>query len=77
MFFITQSYFVVPKDIRLNSTHYFVMKIANKQELQQIANNHSSDVNSQDFMNLYTTFYDTTFATDNSLSFRKNFIEKI
>ena len=53
------------------------MKIANKQELQQIANNHSSDVNSQDFMNLYTTFYDTTFATDNSLSFRKNFIEKI
>ena len=35
--FITQSYFVVPKNIRLNSTHYFVMKIANKRELQQIA----------------------------------------
>ena len=35
--FITQSYFVVPKNIILNSTHYFVMKIANKRELQQIA----------------------------------------
>ena len=31
--FITQSYFSVPKDIRLNSTHYFIMKIPNKQEL--------------------------------------------
>ena len=35
--FITQSYFAVPKNIRLNSTHYFVMKIANKREVQQIA----------------------------------------
>ena len=32
--FITQSYFAVPKIIRLNSTHYFVMKIPNKRELQ-------------------------------------------
>ena len=32
--FITQSYFAVPKNIRLNSTHYFVMKIPNKRELQ-------------------------------------------
>ena len=38
--FITQSYFVVPKNIRLNSTHYFIMKIPNKRELQQIAFNH-------------------------------------
>ena len=41
--FIMQSYFKVPKDVRLNSTHFFVMKIPNKKELQQIALNHSSD----------------------------------
>ena len=35
--FITQSYFKVPKDVRLNSTHFFIMKILNKRELQQIA----------------------------------------
>ena len=51
--FITQSYFAVPKNIRLNSAHYFVMKIPNKRELQQIAFNHSSDLDFQDFMNLY------------------------
>ena len=38
--FITQSYFKVPKDVRLNSTHLFIMKISNKRELQQIALNH-------------------------------------
>ena len=37
--FIPKSYFAVPKNIRLNSTHYFVMKILNKRELQQIAFN--------------------------------------
>ena len=41
--FIMQSYFKVPKDVRLNSTHFFIMKIPNKRELQQIALNHSSD----------------------------------
>ena len=51
--FITQSYFSVPKNIRLNSTHYFVMKIRNKEELQQISFNHASDI---DFMNLYQKF---------------------
>ena len=51
--FILQSYFGVPKDVRLNSTHYFIMKIPNKQELQQIAFNHSSDIDFEDFMNLY------------------------
>ena len=43
---ITQSYFKVPKDVRLNSTHFFIMKISNKRELQQIALNHSSDIDS-------------------------------
>ena len=39
--FITRSYFKAPKDVRLNSTHFFIMKIPNKRELQQIALNHS------------------------------------
>ena len=47
--FIMQSYFKVPKDVRLNSTHFFIMKIPNKRELQQISLNHSSDI---DFYNL-------------------------
>ena len=51
--FITQSYFKVPKDVRLNSTHFFIMKIPNKRELQQIALNHSSDINSKDFIKTY------------------------
>ena len=42
--FITQSYFSVPKDVRLNSTHYLIMKINNKKELQNIAINHSADI---------------------------------
>ena len=84
--FITQSYFAVPKNIRLNSTHYFVMKIPNKRELQQIAFNHSSDLDFQDFMNLYKKstaepysflVIDTTLPSDNSSRFRKNLLETI
>ena len=48
--FITQSYFKVPKDVRLNSTHLFFMKIPNKRELQQIALNHSSDIDFKYFI---------------------------
>ena len=51
--FITQSHFAVPKNVRLNSMHYFIMKIPNKQELQQTAFNYSSDIDFKDFMNLY------------------------
>ena len=51
--FITQSYFIVPKVIRGNSTNYFIMKIPNKQELQQVGFNHSSDIDFRDFINLY------------------------
>ena len=51
--FITQSYFKVPKNVRLNSTHFFIMKIPNKRELQQIALNHSSDIDFKDFMKIY------------------------
>ena len=50
---MTQSYFAVPKTIKLNPMHYFIMKIPNKRELQQIACNLSSDIDFQDFMNLY------------------------
>ena len=53
--FITQSYFAVPKDIRLNSAHYFIMKISNKQNLEQIAFNHSSDIDVKGVTNLYYT----------------------
>ena len=42
--FITQPYFFVPKDVRLISTHYLIMKINNRKELQNIANNHSADI---------------------------------
>ena len=55
--FITLSYFAVPKNIRLNSTHYFIMKILNKREFQQIAFNHSSDIDFKDFMNLYKKYF--------------------
>ena len=48
--FIIQTYFPVPKKTRLNCTHFFIMKIPNKQEFQQIAINHSSDINSKQFL---------------------------
>ena len=48
--FITQSYFAVPKDIRLNSTQYFFMEIPNKRELQQIGFNRSSDIDFKNFL---------------------------
>ena len=54
--FISQSYFKVPKTIRLNATHYFIMKIPNKRELQQIASNHLSDIDFKDFMKLYKDY---------------------
>ena len=50
--FITQSYFKVSKDVRLNSMHFFIMKISNKMELRQIALNHSSDIDFKDFMKI-------------------------
>ena len=51
--FITQSYFATPKNIKSNSTNYFVMKIPNERELQQIAINRSSHIDFQDLINLY------------------------
>ena len=81
--FITQSYFKVPKDVRLNSTHFFIMKIPNKRELQPIALNHSSDIDFKDFMKIYKKYTkepysvlvnDTTLPSDDTLRFRKNLL---
>ena len=79
--FINQSYFKVPKHVRLNTSHFFIAKILNKRELQQIAINHSSDISTKDFINIYREctaepysflVNDTTLASDNPLRFRKN-----
>ena len=53
LIFITQSYFSVPKDVRLNSTHYLIMKVNNKKELQNVAINRSADIGYQDFIKIY------------------------
>ena len=82
--FITQSYFKVPKDVRLNTTHFFIAKIPNKRELQQTAINHSSDIRTKDFVNIHKKctgkpysflVIDTTLASDNPLRFRKLFLQ--
>ena len=51
--FIAQSYFKVPKDVRLYSTQFFIMKITNKRELQHIAVNLSSDIKFKDFIKIF------------------------
>ena len=51
--FITQYYFSVPKDVRLNSTHYVIMKFNNKKELQNIAINHSANIDYKDITKIY------------------------
>ena len=75
--FITQSYFKVPKDVRLNSTHFFIMKIAL---------NHSSNIDFRDFIIIYKTctaerysflVNDITLPSDNPLRFRKNPLQSI
>ena len=50
--FITQLYFSVPKEVRLNSTHYLIMKVHNKRELQQITINQSTDIGYKDFLKI-------------------------
>ena len=54
--FITQSYFKVPKDVRLNPIHFFIMKIPNKRQLQQNALNHSSHIDLKDFIKIYKKY---------------------
>ena len=50
---LSLSYFSVPKNVRLNLTHYLIMKINNKRELQNIAINHSADIDYKDFVKIY------------------------
>ena len=81
--FITQSYFTVPKDVRLNSTHYLIMKINDRKELKNIGINHSTDIDYKDFVKIYrectTKPYsfltiNTTLAASDPLKFRKNLL---
>ena len=83
LIFITQSYFSVPKEVRLNSTHhYLIMKIQNKRELQEIAINHSEDIYYKEFLKTYRNCtnepysfltIDATLPASNFMRFRKNF----
>ena len=82
--FITQSYFEVPIEVRLNTTQFFILKIPNKRELQQIAINHSSDVDLKDLMKIYkkcavetysSLVNDAILPSDNPLKHRKNLLK--
>ena len=82
--FITQSYFSVPKDVRLNTTHYFIMKTNNKRELKNVAINHSADIDYNDFKKIYRQCtkepYDfltisITLPANDPLRFRKNLFD--
>ena len=82
--FITQSYFSVPKDVRLNPTHYLIMKINNKRELQNTAINHPADIDYDDFIKIYGECkkepynfltIDTTVPASDPLRFRKNLFD--
>ena len=73
----------MPKVVILNSAHFFIMKISNKRELQQIALNHPSDIDFKDFMKVYKKctaepysflVNDTTLPSDDPLRFRKNLL---
>ena len=84
--FIAQSYFRIPKDVRLNSTHYLIMKISNRIELQNIARDHSADIYYQDFIEIYREctkepfnflIIDTKLSAINPLRFRKNLFESL
>ena len=80
--FITQSYCSVPKKVKLNSTHYLIMKIHSNTELQQIAIDHSADIDYKDFVKIYRNCtnepysfltIDTTLTAENPMKFRNNF----
>ena len=78
--FLTQSYFSVPKDVRINCTHYPLFKLNNRTELQNIAINHSADIDFKDFIKIYTvctkeSFNFLTIDTTKDNKFIKNFDE--
>ena len=82
--FVTQSYFSVPKDVRLNSAHYLVIKINNRIELKNIATDNSADIDYRDFKKSYRECtkvpynfltIDTTLPASDPLRFRKKLFE--
>ena len=81
--FITQSYFKASKDARLIYTHFFIMKILNKRDIQQIALDHSSDIDVKDFIKIhkkytaepYIFLVNTTLPSKNPLRFRKKYLK--
>ena len=84
--FITQSYFSVPKEVRLNSSHYIIMQIHSRKELQNIAINHSADIEYRDCLRIYRNStnepysfltIDITLTADNLMRFRKNFLDSL
>ena len=86
LFFITQSYFSFPKAVRLNSSHYMIIKINNKRDVQNITINHSADIDYEDFIKIYRECIkesfnfltiDTTLTSNNPLKFRKKFFDTL
>ena len=80
--FLTQSYFSVPEDVRLNCTHDILFKLNNKRELQNIAINHSADIDYKDFIKIYRVctrepFNISTIGTTKDEKFIKNFDETL
>ena len=84
--YLSLSYFSVPKDVRLNSTHYLIMEINSKRELQNIAINHSANIDYKDFIKIYRECtkepynfltIDTTLPSTNPLRFRKNLFDTL
>ena len=84
--FITQSDFSVSKYVRLNSTHYLIMKINNRKESQNMAINHSADIDYKPFMKIYRKCtrepfnfltIDITSPASNPLRFRKNLFKSL
>ena len=82
--FTMQSYFIVPKNVRINSTDYFIMKMSSKRELQQIGSNLLLDIDIKDFIKMYKKctaepysflVNDTTLPSDNPLQFGENLLK--
>ena len=84
--FITHSYFIARKEVKLNSIYYLIKKIHKKRELQNIATNHSADIDCKDFLKIYRNCtkepysfmtIHTALRADNPMRFRKNFSDSL
>ena len=86
MFLLLNLFFSVAKDVRLNSTHYLILKISNKKELQNITTIHSTDINYKDFIKIYRDCtkepfnfltIDPTLPASDPLRFKKKLFESL